>query len=834
MELKQYIDTASEYISDLYEKVDPYIKQLCLPAKNPSSLRGRREAFTNYLNFYALPSFLLGQLIAFLFMSGFTLKLFLAFGLINLLMIGVFLGTCRDFPIIYKIVNSVLLMATGPIALFISDKNILFSMASAAITPAFIFLLSQNHNIALGGLGLKFVLLNLIYMPSYRTQILSLGRESLEAFVDDQFDVINQVILLNGSLAVLLYFILRSSFSETQATSKKNEQDISVQERFLLRFSHELRNPLNSVLGNLEMAYLENADPRVGELLSNAKVCGELLLQLINNILDSGKMELEGLEVNYKPTNVHEVLEKIWAISSEMIKKKGLFGRMTIHKKVPQFLMLDSYRIIQIMLNLVRNAVRFTDKGNVRISVSWIENDNITNETFEPLPFGPDEGVFEKNRGVEALMRSSSKNDVYNDPNSPFHVLDFVTKKIVLQPNNSNDINMRFRRPQRGILKIIVSDTGCGMNEERVKKVFTKFPEINRPAGSNNLVGTGNQRGRVTGLSMYITRQICEKMNAEIRAFSKVNVGTTFIVCVKAQIPTQEQNNDISMPTSNLPTLSNGKSAGNMRGLVVDDNPYNSELNKRYLEKNAVTVVGCSKNGMEALDIYKHEVQQGRPIHIVTVDLDMPLFDGRAACERIREYEAQRNLTPSTIIIISGNCFEADIKECLDPNGKVKANHFIRKPIYYTDFQRLIQTIQANYSDDSAEPFAPKKVLIVDDDTFNRQILGKLLTKNNFEYLEAKNGQQAVEVYQKNWKEIGLIFMDCEMPVLDGYGATKAIRALQAQKKLPKIKIYGLTGHVGPESENKCKDAGMDSTVTKPFRMENLTVIVADCFRAYR
>ena len=279
-----------------------------------------------------------------------------------------------------------------------------------------------------------------------------------EKFLDKLFVMSNESYTLYLFGLLFLHKLMINIQRQVQKMSYSKEvaeKTLQNQKNFLFSFSHEMRNPLNSLMGNLQAALFENLPPKVVDLLHTAEVCGEFLLQMINNILDSGKMELEGLEVNYKPTNVHEVLEKIWAISSEMIKKKGLFGRMTIHKKVPQFLMLDSYRIIQIMLNLVRNAVRFTDKGNVRISVSWIENDNITNETFEPLPFGPDEGVFEKNRGVEALMRSSSKNDVYNDPNSPFHVLDFVTKKIVLQPNNSNDINMRFRRPQRGILKII-------------------------------------------------------------------------------------------------------------------------------------------------------------------------------------------------------------------------------------------------------------------------------------------------------------------------------------------------------------------------------------------
>ena len=660
----------------------------------------------------------------------------------------------------------------------------------------------------------------MVYLPTYIQQIDALTFQQLGAFIQNQSAFTNIFFGLNMLMNLGMFSIYKNSSSELREAKLKSDNALTLQERFFFKFSHELKNPLNGVLGNLEMAYVENLDPRVKILLSNAKVCGELLLQLINNILDSGKMEVGDLEINYTPTKMTDILEKIWGISSEMIKNKGLNGQLTIFKKIPPILKLDSYRILQIMLNLVRNAVRFTDTGRITISCNWIEGGEINDQIFEPIPFDDeDEGLFEKEEVVGTLFRSSARED---DNNTPVFILDTKQKKIpdIVEPPNQ-------RESRKGVLKIIVSDTGSGMDESSVKKVFTLFPELFMKNVEDGLP--------VKGLSMWITRQVCAKMNGEIRLYSKPNRGSTFIVCINTETPRLDVNPGASQPEEEEIYFIRERRPHDtkMRALVMDDNPYNTDVIKKYLEKSQVDVVGCTKNGVEALSLYEKELAEGRVMHIITMDLDMPLLDGKAACEKIREYEISHNLPPCSILIVSGNCFESEIKECLDPNGKIKANHFVRKPMYFSEFQRLITNIQNHYAQNFRGPFHPKKVLIVDDNSFNLQFLGTLLTNFKYEYVEARHGKQAIEMYKKNWKDIAVIFMDCEMPIMDGYTATREIRKLQETKKLHKIKIFGVTGNIGHEYEMKCKEAGMNQIVCKPFTPENIKKIVTECLREY-
>jgi len=801
----------TELFRNFQLQVENVAKKVCYPNFDPLSEDGKdRICHINYINFFTLPIILTVQLFSYFLSTGVYKELYLKLLGLEAIMFLCFLLTCRDYPVVYKVINCAIMIASGPLALHISQKFIFLSISFLLIIPMMILLLYQNFILSFGSFFIEFLFFNFLLYPSYKSRVLSLASnpENLNLFLDEQSTMINFILILNSLIAIVLFFLMRNDSAGLLKAKKKTERELQVTEKFLLKFTHELRNPVNSLLGNLEIAHVETLDHGLKTLLNNAKVCGELLLQLINNILDSGKIELGVLEVNFRPTNVYEVFEKIWSIANEMIKKKSLYGHMIIDKNVPTTLELDSYRVIQIMLNMIRNAVRFTEKGNVKIHISWLDQADISDKAFEPTPYDPEnEGVFEKDESIPSLATPFIEN---NNPQ-------FVRLNSSHQKISSDSRNTR-PSTSSGILKIIVSDTGVGMSPELASKVFTKFPEVQ----------TIDQNKTITGLSMFITKRLVEKMNGQIRVYSELNKGTTFIVCLKTQTPASEP---VSLdPLDPIQEPADQK----LRAMIVDDNPYNSELNKKYFEKNRVDVVGLAKNGTEALEIYKRQHLERKPIHIITMDLDMPFFDAKLACERIREYETEKNLTPCSIVIISGNCFEQEIKECLDPTGKIRANHFISKPIYYNDFQRLIAHISANYAEEpQLQSFHPQKILIVDDDLFNRQILEKFLAKDKYQCLEAKNGQEAVEVYMKNWKDIALILMDCEMPIMNGYDAATAIRKLQREKRLPTINIFGLTGNVGSEFAARCREAGMDSTITKPVKMDELITLIRPIVEQY-
>lgn len=207
----------------------------------------------------------------------------------------------------------------------------------------------------------------------------------------------------------------------------------------------------------------------------------------------------------------------------------------------------------------------------------------------------------------------------------------------------------------------------------------------------------------------------------------------------------------------------------------------------------------------------------------------MPLTDGKRVAAKLREAGCENNHKPPKILLIGGNTTNSEISECLDPVKNIRANYFIKKPIYYSDFEKIVNEIKSNIVEEvSLTDFKPTKVLIVDDDTFNLTLLGQFIARQSIEFVEAKNGKEAVSQYEKHWREIGLVFMDSEMPELNGDEATRKIREFQNKFGIPKISIIGLSGNTGIEFENKCKAAGMNSMLSKPIDFNRFTKILQE------
>ena len=267
--------------------------------------------------------------------------------------------------------------------------------------------------------------------------------------------------IIHGLIFVLSHFFLKQAY---QKISTLEEADLEKQKILLLSFSHELRNSIKSLVSNIKLASLEdNNSDRVKELLQNAEVCGELLIHLVNNILDTGKVEVGELEIKPKPNRIMNTLEKIWRICSELIKQKDLYGEMRISKDLPRTILLDHYRLTQVFLNLVGNAIKFTMKGS--INVEWQANCPEVNEKcFLPYPFNheddQDEGLLEKLQQFKILSNGH-----------------------LTLTNNSKFINDKFNSSvpvecEKGVLKVTVADTGCGMSKDQMIKIFQKFTKI--------------------------------------------------------------------------------------------------------------------------------------------------------------------------------------------------------------------------------------------------------------------------------------------------------------------------------------------------------------------
>jgi signal transduction histidine kinase/CheY-like chemotaxis protein len=436
--------------------------------------------------------------------------------------------------------------------------------------------------------------------------------------------------------------------------SSKVQCAYTQQNNFLLSLSHEVRNPLNSLLGNIELSLLEIIPKDVQEYLTNSKICGDLLLHLLNNILDSGKAEIGDLEVQPYSCDILGLLEKLWVVSCHLISQKGLFGEVMKASDIPPNLKLDPYRITQVLLNLIGNSVKFTETGMISIKAIWIPNKGqVTEQDFEPRPYNEeDENVHEKNKNIDFYLTKDQ-----------FQSLTLTHKHF---ENPSAKENGRDQIGVPGILKIIVEDTGCGITEADQKILFTKFTQLSSDSRKKQIG---------TGLGLYITRELVKKMNGEIRVFSKVNVGTCFIVC----IPTVSCD-PVALQRINLSPRRERNEP--RKALVADDVELCIKILDNYLKKIGYSPTSAM-NGLEAYEKYVRSHQEGKRFHVVTMDYDMPVLNGKDAVTRIRDYERANNMKPSTIMMISGHCNQSIISECVNPSGNVRANYFLKKPVTY-------------------------------------------------------------------------------------------------------------------------------------------------------
>ena len=227
-----------------------------------------------------------------------------------------------------------------------------------------------------------------------------------------------------------------------------------------------------------------------------------------------------------------------------------------------------------------------------------------------------------------------------------------------------------------GILKIVVTDTGQGIAKADINKIFQKFSQISVPNSETKLR---------TGLGLFITHELSKKMKGEVRLFTSANNGSSITFCMPAA-PVIGQTNQL-FTAGSLKSIILQK---RLKAIIVDDVKFNHILLKGFMNKLGVQVAETAENGQEAFKKYCQFAQKRESIQIVTMDLDMPVMNGKISAQKIREFEMENNLNPCLLIIVSGNSTESEINECIDKKGKIKANAFLQKPVTIDELGQLI------------------------------------------------------------------------------------------------------------------------------------------------
>ena len=297
------------------------------------------------------------------------------------------------------------------------------------------------------------------------------------------------------------------------------------------------------------------------------------------------------------------------------------------------------------------------------MNVEWISSmEDLTEKCFEPRPFNysndQDEGLFEKNQALSVL-----RNDIM--------ILNLTARKLdktSIHPNSSQS--------NKGVLKITVSDTGLGILEEDLGKLFQKFTQLQHDPSLRKLG---------TGLGLFITKELCKRMNGEIRVYSQRDKGCAFTICLLTE-PVMNQT-PLLLDLERTEDIIKRKG---VKAMVVDDQIFSMNVLKNFLGKLNVEIMDTAENGLDAYSKFLSSVQRKTRIDLITMDLDMPIMDGKTSAQKIRELEHEKKLTPCIILIVSGNCGESEINECIDKKGKIRADAFLKKPVGVDELGRNI------------------------------------------------------------------------------------------------------------------------------------------------
>ena len=210
-------------------------------------------------------------------------------------------------------------------------------------------------------------------------------------------------------------------------------------------------------------------------------------------------------------------------------------------------------------------------------------------------------------------------------------------------------------------------DTGIGISEEGITRLFQKFTQVSSDPSRTKLG---------TGLGLFITKELCQRMNGDVKVFSKEGKGSTFIVCLPIDPVAEGNGNFLDKELIRRFALQKG-----LKAMIVDDQQFNHIILREFLNKLGVEVVEVAENGLAAYEKYTaHTSSQQDYINIVTMDINMPVMDGKTSARKIREFEAAKDLYPCLMMMVSANCHESEIKDCIDKEGTIRADAFVKKP----------------------------------------------------------------------------------------------------------------------------------------------------------
>ncbi|MEE8481183.1 MAG: response regulator, partial [Desulfobacterales bacterium] len=348
-----------------------------------------------------------------------------------------------------------------------------------------------------------------------------------------------------------------------------------------------------------------------------------------------------------------------------------------------------------------------------------------------------------------------------------------------------------------------VTDTGIGIPEEKREIIFDRFSQVD---------SSTTRKFGGTGLGLAISRMLVELMGGRIWVESKVGEWTTFSFTARFEV--QSGKEYLQNPVMDITGV---------KILIIDDNATNRMVLSEMISRWGALVTGM-QDGKRGLDEMRRAANEGEPYNFVLLDYKMPGLDGHQVAEIIKR---DSMISETAIIMLTSDAHKAWVER----GKKLGITYYLLKPIKWSDLKEVVMIALGRKEAISMDQLSvakpavtkdlhPLHILLVEDNANNRMLMRAFLKKTPFTLDEAENGEIAVEKFKAD--EYNLIFMDIEMPVMDGYTTTKEIRKLEAENQIRATPIIALTAHALAEYTQKSLDVGCNAHITKPIKKDKL------------